>query len=220
LFPLRNEVPRHHGGQAGHAHHLGHGLTLAERFLAAMTPKVVLTRGLESLSVFREGCPYHAIMTGAAYDQRPDILVLRGSPMEEFPRLDSRGTTQVVQFKFRLADVGEVAGEVQVRNSPHVPLLWRKPANGCKVAVRGIIECSVRKTVELAGSQVDVYRRVFRPQAIALVTGNQLPGIAASNAVISLHGDDDSLVADLGAAAALAVVTFGMKAQRVEQPRE
>src|SRR6266704_5965791 len=98
LFTLRNEIPRHHGAQPGHSAQLHHTQNLANRFLQAFTPKLLLEKDGRYLSVFREGCPYHYVMDGGEYKERPDILILPGRATVGFPVIVDQG--EAIDFSF------------------------------------------------------------------------------------------------------------------------
>ena len=155
LFTLRNEIPTHHGGQPGHAAGLSVDTPLAYRFLAALTPKLVLTRGSQHVSVFREGCPYHAVMSNVAYQERADIVLVSGTTHPNLPRIHEGAAGQVVKFGFAVEGVGDISGELDVRNSPTIPCRWRKPEKGCVVPTRGLVECSVDKSAAHALRQTE-----------------------------------------------------------------
>lgn len=175
LFPLRNELPRQHGAQAGHGAVGQHSQPLARRFLQAFTPKVVLERDGQYYSVFREGCAYHEVMCGVIYDERPDVLVLPGQPVPGFPRLVQRDT--YIEFSFDLMDGSTISGQLRVIDSARPYIRKREPEAGMAVPITGIVECSVNKTAVVAENQLQKYTYLFSYPAIppiVLVTGNDL----------------------------------------------
>jgi len=212
LFPLRNEIPTSHGAQPGNSAHLTNSLTLAERFVGALTPKIELSRGDERLSLFREGCPYHAIMTGVIYKERPDIMVIAGHSNNGFPRLKSSATNEIIQFSFNIDGIGTASGELNVRNSPVIPCRSRHPDGGCEFPARGLLECSVHKESGVAEKQTTNYRKLYSAEAVVLVTGNDLTSTGLPNAIVRLPGDHDTLLEDLHHVGLVAVAAFGMEA--------
>lgn len=177
LFPLRNEIPYQFGALAGHAGALQHELPLHERFFQAFVPKAVMRKNDAYISLFREGCPYHKIMTGKNYVDRPDILFLRGRPTTGFPRFKDEAQHDL-QFSFVLEGGLEISGDVTVMTSRTLPCGRREPAEGMNLEPVGIVECSVNKTWAIAGPQLDKYSELFGltspKEEIALVTANKL----------------------------------------------
>src|SRR3989339_1587447 len=82
VFILRNEIPYQHGAQAGHSASTSHAIPLQDRFLQSMVPKMVFEKEKRVFSLFREGCPYHRIMFGKEYQDRPDIVLVPGRPSD------------------------------------------------------------------------------------------------------------------------------------------
>jgi len=211
LFALRNEVPTAHGAQPGNSAHLSNRLTLAERFLGAMTPKVELSKGKRKLSLFREGCPYHQIMTGTAYKDRPDIFIAAGHVKDGYPKLESCGSKEIVHFSFNVEGIGNASGELRVRNSPVIPCISRSPLSGCAFPARGVVECSVHKSRTVAQKQTAHYLELFSAESIVLVTGNDLAAVGLPNALVRLPGAYDSLVEDLRNVGLTAINAFDME---------
>jgi hypothetical protein len=196
LFPLRNEVPYHHGAQPGHPGATQHAHSLAARFLQALVPKLLLEKEGRYLSVFREGCPYHKAMGDPTYDERPDILFLRGRPTPGFPEFVQDGTG--LDFSFDLDGVGTFSGRLRVINSSVLPLRRREPSGGLEVPVGCIVECSVNKPREVARAQLDRYSRLFSTEAgqppVVLVTGNDPGPLPWPTTVLDLSCADLSVV--------------------------
>ena len=211
LFPLRNEVPTQHNAQAGHSASLRHRVPMVDRFVGAMIPKIELAFGAKRLSLFREGCPYHAIMTDKVYDERPDIVIVAGHLSEGFPWVELRGSSEVVHFSFDIDGVGTAAGELQVRNAPWIPCAVRRPENGCDVPARAVIECGVQKTAMVARQQTERYRTLFSADEVVLVTGNDLSAMGLPNATVRLPGDSVSLANDLRRVGKVLVEALGME---------
>ena len=82
LFYLRNELPLHHGAQAGHEATIYSEHSLKDRFIASITPKATFkSSDGHHWMVFREGNPLHLlynIINGQpAYKSRCDICIVR-----------------------------------------------------------------------------------------------------------------------------------------------
>lgn len=188
LFPLRNEIPYHHGSQAGHVDGNQHSLSLSLRFLQSLVPKLILEKGGRYYSVFREGCPYHEIMTGRIYDNRPDILFLGGRPSLSFPRLIQDDIE--VDFSFDLTEGPTISGRLRVINSRTLPCRVRFPKQGMAIPVAGIVECSINKSQDIANSQLHTYRNLYTSPSkvppIFLLTGNNLSLLPWKHAQIDL----------------------------------
>lgn len=205
-FALRNELPLHHGAQAGHAA-AQRSLDLPARYLQAFVPKVIFHREGRYLSLFVEGCPYHVLMGPPPYKDRPDILLLPGRLTPGYPTLTNLDTQ--VAFSFDLAYGPTVSGSVRVANAPTISLLKRDPQEGFPIAAGGIIECSVNKTAQTATKQMQRYSTLFATQQgsppLFLVTGNKVktefPG-----ATINLANEDPDLLAQAWQSAAEAAI--------------
>jgi hypothetical protein len=196
LFPLRNEIPFHHGAQAGHSEILRHKLSLSLRFLQSMVPKVLLQKSGKSYSVFREGCPYHEIMKGATYPERPDILFIMGECEQGYPRIMKGG--KEVEFSFALLDGPIISGVLRVVNSPTLPCRSRLPRHSMDIPVAGIVECSVNKPVDVAASQMAIYNSIFSSPNSAppqfLLTGNPISTFNWPNQSVNLLAGDPELL--------------------------
>ena len=155
LFPLRNEIPFHHGAQAGHAISTQHGQTLTNRFLQSLIPKLLIWKEDSYYSFFREGCPYHKIMTNQDYIDRPDILILFGRPSLDYPRLVKYGTE--IDFSFDFNNRENITGRIRIINSATLPLISRTPQEGMIIPIAGLIECSVNKAPRVAAKQLQRY---------------------------------------------------------------
>ncbi len=204
LFPLRNEIPYHHGAQAGHAGANRHTISLVLRFLQSLIPKLILEKDGTYYSVFREGCPYHEIMIGRIYDDRPDILFLAGRPTPGFPRLIQDEIE--VDFSFDLTEGPTISGRLRVVNSRSLPCRVRFPKQGMAVPIAGIVECSINKPPDVATAQLQTYAGVFASPVSApplfLLTGNDLSLLPRANARIDLaHSDLHLLERDFRAGA-------------------
>lgn len=195
LFPLRNELPRQHGAQAGHGAVEQHSQPLARRFLQAFTPKVVFEKGDEYYSVFREGCAYHEVMSRGVYDERPDILVLPGRPVPGFPRLIQGDT--YVEFAFDLTDGPTISGQLRVIDATKPYIRRCEPEAGMTLPITGIVECSVNKTAVVAENQLQTYARLFSYPTVppmVLVTGNDLSSLQRPGVVVDLASNDVDII--------------------------
>jgi hypothetical protein len=174
LFVLRNEIPRHHGAQAGHAAQFQQSISLQMRFLQTFVPKLLLEKGDSCFSIFREGCPYHSLMISREYKERPDILFLPGKPTQGYPKLND----SIIEFSFVLNGGAGISGSLRAVNSPSVHCIARTPSGGFQLPVTGIIECSVNKPAKTAERQLNSYSTLFgyndHHVPIFLVTGNDL----------------------------------------------
>lgn len=181
LYTLRNEIPLQFGAQAGHAAYAVSGIPLTRRMLQSFIPKAVI-RGSNGiyLSIFREGCSYHQAMRKSPVAGRPDILFLPGQPHEGFPRLIEDET--VIEFQYDLTPTRVIRGQLQVLNSPTMPLRWVDPSIGISLPVVGIVECSVNKPRAVATLQLTRYQENYASPStrplVALMTGNELVGLA------------------------------------------
>lgn len=214
LFPLRNEIPQHHGAQPGHSGVGQSDLPLKDRFIQALVPKVVLGKGEVYYSVFREGCPYHKIMAGKDYSDRPDILLLAGRPTPGFPRLGRGGSE--VDFSFDFPGGATVSGTLRVVNSRTIPCTKREPIGGIQVPAAGLVECSVNKTAHIAEAQLARYERLFSvppyqtPQF--LITGKKVIVSKWPCAVVDLSlVSREALEMELRAAADAVLAHFGLR---------
>jgi hypothetical protein len=207
LFPLRNEIPTHHRAQPGH---LGGGAgDLANKFKQALIPKLVLQKDGSSYSVFREGCPYHKIAIGTDYDDRPDILFLKGRLKNDYPHI----ADDILAYAFEF-DSGGMSGKLKIINSGRIPLFEKLPNEPHDIPVAGIIECSVNKSTLVATKQLKRYEQLFRSNygpPLFLLTGNALPPLAWPACSVDLTLEDTGLLeATLRAGAAAALRSFSI----------
>ncbi|MBD2247051.1 hypothetical protein [Nostoc sp. FACHB-888] len=212
LFPLRNEIPKHHGAQPGHSG-TRQGHNLKDRFLQAFIPKILLSKNDQYYSMFREGCSYHQVMANVDYQERPDILILPGHPQETFPKLTQQDTC--LDFSFKLSEHTSISGQVRVLNSPVVRCRYRIPEEGLQLPIAGIMECSVNKSLSIANAQLEGYIRIFSTSSasppVFLVTGNEIPPCKWLKATIPLSCTDENLLEyAFRRAANLALDAFGI----------
>ncbi len=214
LFVLRNEIPRAHGAQPGHAASRQHRHDLHLRFLQSLVPKLTVTSPTgKPFSIFREGCPYHAIMSGASYEDRPDITVLPGCPSRGFPTLTQHDRT--VEFGFEFASGLAISGSLSVIDSQSIPCVSRTPSSGARIPVAGIVECSVKKGVGHARKQLEEYRKLFSSgelvPACYLVTGNRVGAFPFPHRSVDLaHLDASALESEFRFAGRDILSTFGL----------
>ncbi len=160
FFYLRNSIPLHHGARPGHAGSSDDCISISDRFLAAMTPKVTVTckSGLE-LSIFREGNPFHEIMAyfmdNAFYPERPDLIVSEG---------ECRSSVSHDEMYFGYTNgTLSIKGSLSIRNSIEIPLKdFQIKGNGEEIPTSAIIECSVSKSTQHAFKQMERYHDIFK----------------------------------------------------------
>lgn len=175
FYSLWNVIPTHYTGKVGHAHERRDRATLARRFLQALVPKLLFLGEGVTYSVFREGCPYHMIMAEEYYEERPDILVVKGVPLQGYPRIVAND--QLIEFAFSFFEGPLVSGHLRVINSSFLPIEDKTPDSAMSVPIWGIVECSINKSSQVATSQLQTYTTLFKglvEPRILLVTGNQL----------------------------------------------
>lgn len=177
LFPLRNEVPFQHAAQAGHSLDVG-DFSLARVFQASLLPKVTLQKEAEIISIFTEGYPYHKLMTGKTYTERPDIVIVKGKVIDDMPALVS--DEALIDFGYDPILLPPVSGQLRTIKSSIIPMTKRNPAEGFELPVLTIIETSINKSYKHALNQINRYREIFSsPETIPnlfLVAGNRLQG--------------------------------------------
>lgn len=159
LFYARNELPVHHGAQAGHAISHEFEIGLADRFLAALTPRAELWIDGRSYLVFREGNPYHLFKTvldgEPAYNERPDLSIVEG----EFElEVQSDSCLKVVH---RNHDGSSSAIELRIKNSNMLPIDDFESSPDYAVITRGVVECSVSKSARHVSEQLGLYNSLF-----------------------------------------------------------
>ena len=206
-FAMRNDIPMHHGAKPGHSA----GEQLELRFVEGFTPKLVLSRDSQTVSVFREGCAYHRVTApNNVYMDRPDLLLVAGQPLEGLPRLVHDDTALEAGYA---GPTGEVHFSVAVLNAvTPVVLTGPKINGGWSFAPIGLVECSIDKRAPQLTRQISRYRQVFgRPDLPAVaVTGNRNTPQGFAQATVDLSGDVDSLVLDLTHGAELCIRAFGL----------
>ncbi len=174
LFCSWNKIPMHYVSKVGHSFSRDTRHILATKFCLALVPKMIISDGEHKYSIFREGCPYHTIMSEEDYNERPDILILDGNPIEDYPKVTE--DDQYVHFKYQVTPSLLLSGCLRVINSSLLPIEEKSPDEDCKIPIRGIVECSTNKSEEVAAEQLKRYEGLFGNEhklEMVLVTGNQ-----------------------------------------------
>jgi hypothetical protein len=203
LFPLRNEIPRHHGGQAGHAAAADHTIELGRRIVQAFIPKLIFRSEGRAFCLFREGCPYHLLMGDQDYLDRPDILLVEGEPMPPQPMDGS------VCFGFKVPNGILFNGAVRAVNAPAPVLIERMPQGGGRITASGLIECTIGKTASVADSQLTRYKELFGLESNfgvnALIASTREFSCQWPVTVVPLSGGRDEVAVHLTQAAEIAI---------------
>jgi hypothetical protein len=215
-FCLRNELPLQHGNQPGNAGaHTGE-IELVDRFSQAFLPKVICRKGDRSVSVFREGCPYHLLLANELYSERPDILFVEGEPTPGFPTVDPALNKLDFSYAWRAE---QVSGSVRIVNAAKPPLMERDPPAGAALECVGMVESTIGKSTRTAVRQLTRYEALFRPAAAI----ERLPALVVSSRQIDLAGrwpvslvdveahSDEALRASLCTSASEALNIFGLR---------
>lgn len=196
-FVLRNEIPLTHGAQAGNSDTQLRSKPLNERFLYCLVPKAIFEKDGKSYSLFREGCPYHKIMSGKSYLERTDIIIIPGKPCNGFPKFSKSGNEIVFQYEYENQILD---GILIAKISPYIPVKKRNPKGGISILASGIIECSVNKTVEVASEQLSRYKSIFssgdKLPCFSLVTGNNLSSMPYDTHTINLSTTNAEQIAE------------------------
>ena len=194
-FILRNEIPHPHGAQPGNSATLLSSKDLGARFFYSLVPKAIFKSSKITVSLFREGCPYHKVMCGKNYLERTDIMFLPGEPNDESPMYNKPKTE--VSFSYNYPNQ-TISGNFRIMNSSIIPCRSRTPHGGYPIVPTGIIECSVNKKVEVAKKQIEKYDALFststRECKFSLITGNDLSILNYDNHSLNLSTDDTSII--------------------------
>jgi hypothetical protein len=176
LFYLRNEIPLHHGAQAGHEGLFQFETSIEDRFLAAFLPKANFKSDDRYWMIFREGNPLHllfSLIQGAGvYKDRCDMVLVRGL-IRDFEI--SNGL-----ISFTHDDMGAAAKyQISIKNSPIVPLKDYIISEDYSVKTSGVVECSVSKTKAQVDEQLARYRELYknfnsRPECLFVHGGTML----------------------------------------------
>lgn len=179
LFLARNELPQHHGAQAGHSSVIPDA---SDRFLAALTPKFSFRVDNRSFAVFREGFPLHALAqfveTKSVYKDRPDVVVAEG----QFEITSSDGISTIKaelptgQYLVRLREV----------NSGKPRLVEWETNSATKPNPLAVFECSWNKSEQTAYRQLYRYMELMPPIRIDQ-TLFVSAGIDSSSTIPLLH---------------------------------
>ena len=193
FFVLRNEIPLSHGAQVGNTATSLSSKSLKERFLYSLVPKAIFKSRNISISLFREGCPYHKIMCGKNYFERTDIILVPGMPTEGYPKYNSSETEVLFSYDY---PEQQITGNLRIQNSDIIPCRSRSPRGGFQLCTRGIVECSVNKTAEVATEQLQRYDALFSTSAekakFSLITGNDLSFLEYDTHIVDLTLEDAS----------------------------
>ncbi len=158
LYYLRNEIPCHHGAQAGHDAALNNEFQLEDRFLSAVTPRAAFVYKGEDYMLFREGNPLHLIESlikdKGVYKERPDFVVVEGSI-----KIASVKNGRLVFVHTARNGCAEI--ELIIKNSNLIPLSGFEAEASYEVETKGVIECSVSKTKANVDKQLDTYVGLF-----------------------------------------------------------
>ena len=190
-FLLRNEIPLTHGAQVGNSDSELKKMPLNYRFLYSLVPKAVIQKGDSCYSIFREGCPYHKIMSGLSYLERTDIIIVPGSIVDGFPKLSETGRNVFFSYYYEST---VLSGTLDVKTSIFIPVKKRNPKGGLEIIAQGIVECSVNKTKEVASEQLSRYKPLFGSKngfpKFSLITGNDLSSLNYDTHTIDLKTED------------------------------
>jgi len=196
LFLLRNEIPRQHGAQPGHSHQSEHKIKLQDRFYQALVPEVQLERNGNFLSIFREGCPYHSIMSEMNYDECPDIVMVPGYLMPGYPQFLQND--RIINYNFNFSHCANIKGSIRVLDSPILPLISKCPPTKLKLPVSCVVECSINKTAEHSNRQLiqyyDIYNNPYEKLYLAIIAGNSLDNLTWPHFAIDLKSRNINLI--------------------------
>lgn len=162
LYYLRNEIPYHHGSQAGHDSVVNSDFTMEERFLSAILPRASFICGDKNYLLFREGNPLHQIETtflgGTHYKERPDLVIVEGNLTDI--EIEKGALTFSHVSKESSATI-----QLSIKNSNFLPLRNYVVQGKYEVITTGIIECSVSKTQRHVNNQLELYRDIFASES-------------------------------------------------------
>jgi hypothetical protein len=158
LYYLRNEIPFHHGAQAGHDGSLSGEFSLANRFTAALLPRASFTIRGKDYMLYREGNPLHLIENIAKYNspykERPDLVLVEGN-IDEWSvnngKLSLCHKTRGTSAELSLS----------IKNSNLIPIHTYSYGSNYEVVTNGVVECSVSKTRDHIDKQLDQYSDLF-----------------------------------------------------------
>lgn len=167
LFYLRNILHRHHGAQAGHAAAIN-SIPLIDRFVAALTPKLVFENNALQYGVYREGMPVHLIehlnQGNAEYLDRPDVIISEGTSACNLL------SAEKMEFSYECHN-GKCSGLLRIKNDSSLPIISYDTTLKENIPVTGIIECSVSKSDVRAEEQLQRYLSIFgnSPTPVSLI---------------------------------------------------
>lgn len=157
LYYLRNEFPNHHDAQAGHDAVIGNAVSIADKFISAITPRATFAANNKNYMIYREGNPLHYIwwlmQEQRPYKERSDICIVDGE-------------VDVRLFKNRLSIIHSIGDqwaeiEILIRNTNQLPINDFKCSSNYHVRTPLVIECSVSKTRHHVEQQIDSYLKLF-----------------------------------------------------------
>lgn len=196
LYILRNEIPLQHGSQPGHSDTVWNLTPLQIRFVQSLIPKATFSKNGKDISVFFEGCPYHKIMLGQNYLDRPDILIFPGSLIENYPRQED----SLIQYGYKYDNLIKLEGTLKICDSKLLPVLQRKPPSNQQLNVVGIVECSVNKSWNVIASQLKRYAELFSSvgeNLFVFATGKEIKNYMNPQVTVPLISENDNLKQDL-----------------------
>jgi hypothetical protein len=157
-FYLRNEIPFHHGAQAGHTGSLNELVPLSDRFYSALMPRVTILYNGKKYLLFREGNPLHlifrAIQFGETYKDRPDMVLIAGE-------IDV-ALNKPTSISYTHKDNSESAvAELSIKNTNLLPVTDYDCSADYEVRTLGVVECSVSKSESHVDNQLNGYIKLF-----------------------------------------------------------
>lgn len=193
LFYLRNEIPLAFVGRVGNSEETD-GIPIADRFLAATTPKIVLEDSGSDWGIFREGYATHALWNflgrSRPYDDRPDFVIARGS-------FDSKLEANVLTTSWSQGPA-EMVVRLRAMNASRPQVVDYDWPSSVAPGIVGIMECSSNKTRTHVDEQLIRYQGTFSVQdpnrLMFLTAGTQSASAPSITAFVS---NRDSLLQDL-----------------------
>ena len=133
-------------------------------------------------------------MLGKNYDQRPDILFLKGALTPGYPKLDAKRNFLHFSFDLELLSDLSITGTLRIINSQQIPCIRRSPREKLRIPIAGLIEVSTNKSSTVAIQQLAKYRDLFNTEEngfnSVLVTGNQIEQIALPYSHVDIGSSD------------------------------
>lgn len=154
-FALWNSIPKQHAAQAGHS--IYENTPLHTRFYASLVPRAIVSRKGDYFSIFREGCSYHQLTSSLPYSVRPDIVIAMGRPINL--SMDLEHSELTVRYDPIVNEIFECT--LAMRSSATIPIRSWSPSRPNPIRIKGIIECTTRKTHRVLREQLARYKTVF-----------------------------------------------------------